>query len=281
MSIRKVIPVEFDYISTKMREFFKKKGLIECYPQPQLSILAACEDPSTITTFEYVNETWPLPQTNQMHLEDIILDHGTKYNGFFCITTSYRQEKNVVENRHDLIFPMIEFEICGGIDKLMQFERELLEHLGFGDKDSFPEGDYLDICKKYGVQELEHEHEMQLYHDYGPVFFLKNFPESTSPFWNMSRNKETELAEKIDVIICGIETFGSASRSIDPHQMISNFSTISDGQYANTLYEKFGKERVDKEMHTYLNHKFFPRSGCGIGYTRLANALNICGLIPK
>ena len=278
MSIRKIIPEEFNYISRKVREFFHEKGLIECYPQTELSILAACEDPQNLTTFQYVDETWPLPQTNQMHLEDIILKYGQKYNGFFCITTSYRQEKNPVKDRHDLIFPMIEFEILGGMDKLIEFEKEFLEHLGFGKKEEFPEGDYLDLCKKYGVDELDHKEEMQLNEDYGSVFFLKNFPESTSPFWNMKNNSQTGLAEKVDVIVCGIETFGSASRSCNRDEMRNSFQTISDGEYAETLYRKFGRTRVEEELETYLKHDFFERSGCGIGYTRLARAMRLCNL---
>ena len=281
MSTKKINPVEFDYISTKLREFFKKKGLIESHVQCDLSILAACEDPTTIGNFDYSGKCWPLPQTGQMHLEDLILDYGPNVPGFFCVTTSYRQEANPVAGRHDLIFPMFEFEIPGDINVLQEFQRELLEHLGFGAKDSFPEGDYLDICKKYQVEELEHEHEALLYRDYGHTFFLKNFPEHTAPFWNMSRCLDTHISKKVDVILCGVETFGSAERSIDPAQMRKLFSTINNGSYANTLYGRFGKKRVEEELDEFLNHKFFVRSGCGIGYTRLCKAMKMLNLLEK
>ena len=56
------------------KEFFDKNGLIECHVQNELSILAACEDPTTIGQFDYSGLVWPLPQTGQMHLEDIILN---------------------------------------------------------------------------------------------------------------------------------------------------------------------------------------------------------------
>lgn len=283
MSSKKINPTEFDCIVKKVRDFFNKKGLIECHVQNELSILAACEDPTTIGQFDYSGQCWPLPQTGQMHLEDIVLDNGQNTPGFFCITTSYRQEANPVPGRHDLIFPMIEFEIPGDIDQLQEFQKEFLEHLGFGPKDSFPEGDYMDICKKYGVDELEHEHEAMLYKDYGPVFFLKHFPEATSPFFNMSRIPASEttpsLAKKIDVIICGVETFGSAERSCNPEEMNKLFHTISAGAYANTLYSRFGKNRVEEELNQFLSHKFFVRSGCGIGYTRLCKSMKILNLI--
>ena len=41
------------------------------------------------------------------------------------------------------------------------------------------------MAKEYGVKELEHEHEARLNAENGPVFFLTDFPNYTSPFWNM------------------------------------------------------------------------------------------------
>lgn len=275
-----VDPYEFDFVNTKLREFFKSKGMIECYEQNKLTILAACEDPQSVGSFECRGNHWPLPQTNQMNLEHVILSKPTT-TGYFCLTTSYRFETKPVEGRHNTIFPMVEFELPCDMKGLQEFESELLEHLGFGPRDSFPEGDYLDICAKYGVDDLTHEHEGRLYEDFGPVFFLKNFPESTSPFWNMQRNLETGLANKIDVIICGIECFGSASRSSDVEDMRSKFHTISDGEYADLLYTKFGKERVEKELNEYLSYTFTERSGCGIGVTRLIRGMKMLGLLKN
>ena len=88
---------------------------------------------------------------------------------------------------------------------LLELEKGLLEHLGFTkdmyENNEYPEGDYDDIAKKYGVKELEHEHEEQLNKDHGPVHFIKNFPQHTSPFWNMKLNDEKTHANKIDVIL--------------------------------------------------------------------------------
>jgi len=276
MSIDLISPREYDFVSTKLREFFKSKGLIEACCQNSLTILAACEDPSNVTSFDYCGSKWPMKQTNQMSLESIIMNNPD-VPGYFCTTTSYREEKDPVPGRHDLIFPMFEFEIHGDFSELITFEKELLEHLGFGN--SFPEGDYLDICKRYGVEELTHEHEKMILRDYGPVFFLKNFPETTSPFFNMSRDSITGLSNKVDVIINGIETFGSASRSSDPVDMRKRFYSISDGEYCKMLFEKFGKERVEKELDEFLSLNFIPRSGCGIGGTRLIKGMKALGLL--
>ena len=54
---------EFTAVVGKLRSFFTSKGFLEAHPQNRLSILAACEDPFTVATFNYDNKVWPLPQT--------------------------------------------------------------------------------------------------------------------------------------------------------------------------------------------------------------------------
>ena len=174
-SVKLINSKDFHSAVKKMRGFFEKRGFIEVHTQSRLSILAACEDPTTISTYNYSGEVWPLPQTGQMWLEYELLKNPDAA-GFFCLSTSFRNEPNPVEGRHDKIFPMFEFEMKGNMDDMIQLEKELLVELGFGEIDSFHEGDYIDVANKYGVKELEHEHEASLENDYGKVFFLKNFP---------------------------------------------------------------------------------------------------------
>lgn len=64
-----VEPDDFDYVVGKARDFFRSRGFKECHLQNLLTILAACEDPSTVSTFEYVGNVYPLPQTNQIIIE--------------------------------------------------------------------------------------------------------------------------------------------------------------------------------------------------------------------
>lgn len=275
----------FDIVVNKMRSFFRDvKGFREVHSQNKKSILAACEDPKTIATYNYEGQIWPLPQTGQMWLEHYLLEHPEE-NGFFCVSTSYRNEPDPVPGRHDRIFPMFEFELKGGMDELRKMEGELLDYLGFNRKEdgTFPSGDYDDVCKTYGLNaetdELENEHEERLGQDHGPIFFLENFPERTSPFWNMKLHDSKVHSNKIDVIMHGIETIGSAERSTDPQAMRDTFYTISGGEYANTLFAQFGKARVEKELEDFLAKPFFPRSGGGIGVTRMIRAMRLSGLI--
>ena len=273
---------DFDIVVNKLRDFFRNvKGYREVHTQNELSILAACEDPQTIATYNYNGSLWPLPQTGQMWLENYLLTYPEE-KGFFCVSTSYRNEPNPVPGRHDKIFPMFEFELKGGIDELRKVEMELLDYLGFnveGEQMNYPRDDYDNICKKYNVDELEHEHEEMLEKDYGKAFFLENFPQRTSPFWNMKLHASKEHSNKIDVIMHGIETIGSAERATNKEEMKEMFKTISDGGYANTLYAQFGKDRVEKELEEFLNYNFFQRCGGGIGMTRMIRAMKLSNLI--
>jgi aspartyl/asparaginyl-tRNA synthetase len=267
----------FSYTINALRTFFLNKGYIEVHTQNRLSILAACEDPSTIQTYNYANDVYPLPQTGQMWLEYELLRNPTP-TGYFCVSTSYRYEQDPIPGRHSIIFPMFEFEMKGDIKALEELERELLVFLGYNNN-KFHQGNYLEIANHYETSDITHEYEQKLYEDYGPVTFLKNFPEYTSPFWNMARNNDRQTANKIDVILSGMETIGSAERSCDVEDMKKRFSTISGGEYAEILYNKFGKDRVDAEMDEFLKHTFIVRSGGGIGVTRLINSLLKEGLM--
>lgn len=258
----------FSEVVNKLRDFCLGKGFVEVHTQDRLSILAACEDPDTVATYNYMGQVWPLPQTGQMWLEYELLTNPS-WPGVFCVSTSYRNEPHPVPGRHKLIFPMFEFELKGGIEHLQAFESELLEHLGFDNE--FVHKTYDELKDYYQTTELTHEHENNMQTDFGPVVFCHDFPTYTSPFWNM-KQKGKDHAHKIDVIIYGHETIGSAERSADASQMKESFYTISDGKYAQKLFDLFGKKRVEQELNEFLSLDFFPRSGGGIGLTRLINA---------
>lgn len=267
-------PCKFSRVVKKLRDFFLSKGFEEVHTQNRLSILAACEDPFTISTFDYAGTKWPLPQTGQMWLEYEMLRNPNR-NGLFCLTTSYREEPEPIEGRHDLIFPLFEFEMRGDMEALIKLEMELLEYLGY-DTSKFIRGRYDDVRSDFGVEEVSHVEEMKLT-ERTPTFFLTDFTEDTSPFWNMKRSGET--AKKVDVILSGQETFGSAERETDPEVMRDRFNNIMDGKYKEKLYEHFGEERTLRELKEYLELEFFERSGGGIGMTRLIRSMNNEGLL--
>lgn len=266
-----ISPNKFTKTVGLLRSFFLDKGFLEVHTQNRLSILAACEDPFNVATYNYAGQVWPLPQTGQMWLEHELLSSPDS-KGFFCVSTSYRQEPNAIPGRHDIIFPMFEFEMPGSVDDLKAMEYELCEYLGFG---NITEKTYAEWQAHFGLGadvEMEAEHELAMEKEFGQTL-ITNFPEMTSPFWNMARNDDGATAKKMDVILGGMETIGSAERSCDVDMMRDTFHSITDGAYSKLLFELFGKDRVEAELEKFLEFDFFQRVGGGIGVTRMIPAL--------
>ncbi len=270
-------PKKFTDTTGLLRSFFLEKGFLEVHTQNRLSILAACEDPFNVATYNYAGQIWPLPQTGQMWLEHELL---TKPDvpGFFCVSTSYRQEPNAIPGRHDIIFPMFEFEFPGDYEDLKTMEYELCAHLGFKKPE---EKSYEGWQRHYNLatyEEIAAEHEGKMKEEFTTAM-ITDFPEFTSPFWNMKRWDTGLHSKKIDVILGGMETIGSAERSCDVDQMRDTFHTIAKGEYAKLLFQLFGKDRVEKELEEFFKLDFFPRVGGGIGMTRMISALD--SIVPK
>ena len=157
-------------------------------------------------------------------------------------------------------------------------EYELCEYLGFG---NITEKTYAHWQDHFGIGadvEMDAEHELKMEAEFGQTM-ITNFPEMTSPFWNMSRNEGGATSKKIDVILGGMETIGSAERSCDVDMMRDTFHSITDGAYSKLLFELFGKERVEAELEEFLKFDFFQRVGGGIGITRMIPALQKIGKI--
>ena len=261
----------YNELVQKMRSFFLERGFIEVPTQSRLSILAACENPHSIVKYKFDGQEWPMIQTGQMVLEEVLLQNP-ELPGIFCITTSYRDEKTPIEGRHSKVFPMFEVESKGTMKDLITLERDLLEYLGFTDE--MVEINYDKLCEEYGTEILEAEHETKMWNEIGNVISLQHFPKRTNPFWNMKKG-ENGTFNKVDVILYGQETIGSAERSCDVEEMREMFYTIEDGKYCEKLFELFGKERVEKELEEFLSFDFFPRFGWGCGLTRLGRAYEL------
>ena len=266
-------PTKFTNTVGLLRSFFLDKGFEEVHTQNRLSILAACEDPFNVAVYNYAGETWPLPQTGQMWLEHELLSKPDS-KGFFCVSTSYRQEPNAIPGRHDIIFPMFEFEMPGSVDDLKAMEYELCDYLGFDELTEKTYAEWQDHFQIGRNVEMDATHETKMFERFGSAL-ITNFPEMTSPFWNMSRNDDGVTAKKMDVILGGMETIGSAERSCDVDMMRDTFHSITDGEYSALLYKLFGKERVEAELEKFLEFDFFQRVGGGIGMSRMIAAMDM------
>ena len=78
-----ISPQKFTDTVGLLRSFFLEKGFLEVHTQNRLSILAACEDPFNVATYQYAGNTWPLPQTGQMWLEHELLTKPRFRRAFF------------------------------------------------------------------------------------------------------------------------------------------------------------------------------------------------------
>ncbi len=263
----------YDNAASLLRAFFRAKNYIEVNVQYKLSILAACEDPETISIFNFDGLAWPLVQTGQMHLENILLTNPD-IEGVYCFTTSHRNERNPIPERHDLIFPMFEFEGRGKQGKLNYMLEDLVAFLNI-DRHVY-KTTYEHSCKDQGVSFIGDAEEKKLCTlfdmDGMGVTMLFDFPERSHPFWNMKK-LENNLYQKIDVIFGGIETIGSAVREEDVDSMRERFFSISDGNYSGLLFKHFTEKRVMKELNEYLALPMTERFGGGIGMTRLVRYL--------
>ena len=270
----------FHYMVSKLREFFNQRYFFEAHTQSNLSVLSACENPDSVVSYVYCGKVWPQPQTGQMELEKILLNDKNLF-GVYTISTSFRDEANDINydpNRHDLIFPMFEFEFRGDIGDLMILERDLVGHLGFDSPcHSISYSSALVYLNCNPDSEIKANEEALLGEYFGNAVQLTHFPEYTNPFWNMKR--EGNISKKINVLLYGLETIGSSERSCDPDKMRGTFYSIKEGAYANNLFHKFTKEAVVKELEEFLSLDFFPRSGGGIGLTRLNKALIKLGVL--
>lgn len=270
-------PREINWLVRKVRDFFESKGFMEVYCQNRANIMSSCENPKSIGQYNLGGNDYPLPQTSQMILEDLLLDDPT-LPGLFTLTTSYRDEKDIIPGRHNIIFPLFEFEKHGDINELQALLLDLVKFMGFKDEPRVAK--YNDLCQELGTEEIEAEQERKLC-EKNNVILITNFPEHSSPFFNMKRNDDG-TSQKIDVILYGNECMGCASRATEAESQRKSFETISDGKYAEELFKRFGKERVRGELEQFLTHDFVPRFGGGIGMgERLLSACRKEGLMPK
>lgn len=235
-------PVEYDKCITLIRTFFKVKGFLELYTQSHLSILSVID--ANPITFEFKHNTWPLPQNRDILLQSELLKDPQHVPGYFCIT-NYIQDETTL--------PIFEFQCKGSLDDIITLEYELLEFIGFKDNNfvNYTQEYYHKVAKDVA------ENRNRLTQVYGPVFFLKHTPIEKIPFWIEHQNAEIK---NVHVIIHGLDTIRSSEHSCQPLIMRQQF----DKSYANRLYSLFGKERVEKELDTFLNFTFIPRCGGSI-----------------
>ena len=116
----------------------------------------------------------------------------------------------------------------------------------------------------------------------GRKVYKHDYSDSVFPSEKVARDDERM---KKPVTTQKLRTFGGKSsdvqqsKNMDIDQMKEQFYTISEGGYANLLFDLFGKERVEKELVEFFDLDFIPRFGGGIGVTRLISGMRKANLI--
>ena len=278
-----ISPRTFDRIANIIRHTLQQNDFVWWQPS-EPSILAACEDPETLLSYteNSTGREFPLQQTNQMWLEYAILSsikEMTAISCIYCITESHRDEIHQAKRDPNRIinkrFNMFEFEMVGGFDPFLDVFTDVLLALGIKE-DHIKRITYADACELLKQNRetyiLTDADEIWLNDTFAPCTLLTHFPERTNPFWNMHMLPDGTAA-KCDLILGGMECAGGAERSTNIQQQEYRFHSLPG--YKQKLYNEFGQKRVLDELDFYFSllTPLSIRSGCGIGLSRLAVAL--------
>jgi len=284
----------YDETTRAARRFCQEMdSLQEVHAGVGLLRLRACEDPDTMVVAPWYGgkaegedpDFIPLPQSEQMGLENRLMLEGkaTDADGYFSMSTSHRDEEDLGAGRRLRVFPILEVEKWGNFSDLLAWQAEFLMHMGFEDPIVV---DYREYARFKGVTYLNNDDERALAVDVGPVVQLINHPAGEDdhgdswPFFNMRWENDSDgvYARKCDVIIDGVETFGSAERETCPQTMLEQFHRSVNGRYAARLFRDMGEKVIMDELNEYLalfnaedadaNERF----GMGVGWTRFMAA---------
>lgn len=201
--------------------------------------------------------------------------------GYYCMNTSTRNESRAGDGRREFRFPITECEFAveteeSGLEELAQFLERMIVHLGF---EKPARRYYTEECKIRGVKKLDDIDEADICNQaQNSVVLLMKFDEESDPYFNMRKNADGTF-DKIDVLIDGVETVGSAVRSCNKDEMLDMLKKQDKGKYLTTMYKYFGEETIKNEVNDYFSYKFIPRCGLGIGTSRLIKALERHNLV--
>jgi len=267
---------QYHYVINCVKFFCLERGFFECYVENEISVFSLWDDPFNIKTFKY-NNVVPFIQSNQIYLEQEMLKYPNR-PGYFCITNIYDNSENNLS-----YYPIIEFILKGNMSDLEIFEKELLMYLDYDKKFKCNEKDYNYISKKLNrnVTELSNDIKIKIYEKFGPVFFLKNYPEYVNMHWTIKKDVDQNTYNKVVVFLSGIEVIESYEKNTDKNEMLINFKKSQNGLYSEKLIESFGVKQVNEELNNYLSNDFFVRSVGKIHIDRLITSMLKESLIPE
>jgi hypothetical protein len=173
----------------------------------------------------------------------------------------------------------IDYDDCVQYDAYLQNQKRLIstksKNLDKLDQ-QYKEVDYNDVSQKLGVNRIGKK-EQNILGKENKILFIKNFPHDNEVFWNVRISDN--IAKKVDVILYGEKVIGSYEKNCDKDQMKDMFSDMYEGKYIKTLYDNYGKERVDQDFEEFIDREHFPRYGGSIGIDRMTRAMKMGNLV--
>jgi asparaginyl-tRNA synthetase len=270
------------------RRFFDGEGWTEVTVPTLASLTGSCEDPTTLFSLDYFNNTAYLIQTSQLHLETLIHGFGKVYS----INHSYRAEPRAT-NRHLTEFILVEAEAVGlDLQDLLDVQERLVKAMCedvISERTSELESIGADIAKLQDLEipfdritydaaierlqdrhldiepgdDLGSHHERTLCEDFGRPFFVTHYPKQIK-FFNMKEdpdNRERVLSS--DLILPGPgEVIGASVREDDPEKLRTRL--LQSDMIKQVLERGAGPEDYD----WYLQLESVPHAGFGLGFDR-------------
>ncbi len=311
---------EYQYVVFKLRHFLKNYYSFEEINQPNHpNYLATIEESDTLFQWNAAVDAEMNRLGNREYWLELELLKKSDRTGLFCITNYCQplpQVKNDLKNDKAALadkYWVVEFESKGGIVDLIGFVTDLLQYLGLYSPRKLL---YEDMCSRYKTSLLKPVHELLMQQEYGNCLSLEQFPERTSPYWNIQPQNEVvnyqagsmdhqreqihdqdiknstvncydyyfecvkdPVYNKVDVLLYGMTTINSGTRNNNQTELLEKFRQYAEGQYARRLFHEFGESTILNHLDDYLSLPRFPHFGGTIQLSKLVRALRFANLL--
>lgn len=277
-----------------IRNFMESEDFVEVTTPTITSLTGACEDFSSLFSFDYFGNKAFLTQTAQLHLEPLI--HSQALRRVYSINHSYRAEPRA-DHRHLTEFVLVEPEIgFGNLQILLDFEERLVSHivktaletryeeleqLGADIamletiKPSFRRITYTEAVEqlnKMGIatewgDDLDRKREIAILEWTQFPTFITHYPLELK-FFNMRQNREDgRVVNAADLLLPGVgEVCGGAEREEDPIRLRERLMNSTAMKHLLAA----GGSAKDYEWYLQLReHDSIPYAGFGMGFERL------------
>lgn len=246
--------LSFHNVLLKVRKFFDDKHFIEV-GETNHTITSICEmNPSDLLVCKKNGMVYGLPQSNLKWIQHLL--HKNENNsGLYMISTSYN--KGYTKNIDSHIFPVLEFAKCGTFDDLLELLIEFCNKIL-----NIPKQDINYIYPK-NINILDKTQCYSHFKDIKCVITTGLNAVFNNYFWTYNNTADRQY-KIIALIIYGQIILLGGERHNNITKMMFDIYTLNKGEYINSLYNLFSKQRVEDELNMYTHVKLMTRFGATI-----------------